>query len=124
MGVDGISLPFIFLAALLSVLCVSASWTTIQTRVREFYAALLVAETAMIGLFATSNLFLFFVFWELMVIPMFLIIGVWGGPGRVYSLGQVSAVHAGRQRFNACGHDRGLPGLWHAGLQSARGGDD
>jgi NADH-quinone oxidoreductase subunit M len=85
MGVDGISLPFIFLATLLSVLCVGASWAAIQTRVREFYAALLVAETAMIGLFATSNLFLFFVFWELMVIPMFLIIGVWGGPGRVYS---------------------------------------
>ena len=85
MGVDGISLPFIFLAALLSVLCVGASWTAIQTRAREFYAALLVAETAMIGLFAASNLFLFFVFWELMVIPLFLIIGVWGGPGRVYS---------------------------------------
>ena len=85
MGVDGISLPFIFLAALLSVLCVGASWTAIQTRVREFYAALLVAETAMIGLFAASNLFLFFMFWELMVIPLFLIIGVWGGPGRVYS---------------------------------------
>ena len=85
MGVDGISLPFIFLAALLSVLCVGASWTAIQTRVREFYAALLVAETAMVGLFAASNLFLFFVFWELMVIPLFLIIGVWGGPGRVYS---------------------------------------
>ena len=85
MGVDGISLPFIFLAALLSVLCVGASWTAIQTRVREFYAALLVAETAMIGLFAAANLFLFFVFWELMVIPLFLIIGVWGGPGRVYS---------------------------------------
>ena len=85
MGVDGISLPFIFLAALLSVLCVGASWTAIQTRVREFYAALLLAETAMVGLFAASNLFLFFVFWELMVIPLFLIIGVWGGPGRVYS---------------------------------------
>ncbi len=85
MGVDGISLPFIFLAALLSVLCVGASWNAIQTRVREFYAALLVAETAMIGLFAASNLFLFFVFWELMVIPMFLVIGVWGGPRRVYS---------------------------------------
>ena len=85
MGVDGISLPFIFLASLLSVLCIGASWTAIQTRVREFYAALLVAETAMIGLFAASNFFLFFVFWELMVIPLFLIIGVWGGPGRVYA---------------------------------------
>jgi len=85
MGVDGISLPFIFLSALLSVLCVSVSWTAVQTRVREFYAALLVAETAMIGLFAAGNLFLFFVFWELMVVPLFLLIGVWGGPGRVYA---------------------------------------
>ena len=85
MGVDGISLPFIFLAALLSVLCIGASWTAVRTRVREFYAGLLVAETAMIGLFAASNLFLFFVFWELMLIPMFLLIGVWGGPGRVYA---------------------------------------
>jgi len=85
MGVDGISLPFVFLAALLSVLCVGVSWTAVQTRVREFYVALLVAETAMIGLFAASNLLLFFVFWELMVVPVFLLIGVFGGPGRVYA---------------------------------------
>ena len=81
MGVDGISLPFIFLSAVLSVLCVGASWTAVQTRVRDFYAALLVAETAMIGLFAATNFFLFYVFWELMIVPMFLLIGVWGGPG-------------------------------------------
>jgi NADH-quinone oxidoreductase subunit M len=85
MGVDGISLPFLFLASLLSILCVTASWAAVQTRVREFYSALLVAETAMIGLFAASNLFLFFVFWELMLVPVFLLIGVWGGPGRVYA---------------------------------------
>lgn len=85
MGVDGISLPFLFLASVLCVLCVGASWTAVRTRVREFYAALLVAETAMIGLFAASNLFLFFVFWELMVVPLFLLIGVFGGPGRVYA---------------------------------------
>ncbi len=85
LGVDGISLPFIFLAALLTVLCVGVSWTAVRTRVRTFYAALLVAETAMIGLFAAANLFLFFIFWELMVVPMFLLIGVWGGPARVYA---------------------------------------
>ncbi len=84
-GVDGISVPFIFLATLLSLLCVGASWTAIRTRVWEFYAALLVAETAMIGLFAASNLFLFYIFWELMLVPVFLLIGVWGGPGRVYA---------------------------------------
>ena len=85
MGVDGISLPFIFLSAVLSVLCVAASWTAVRIRVREFYAALLVAETAMIGLFAATNLFLFYVFWELMIVPLFFLIGVWGGAGRTYA---------------------------------------
>ncbi len=85
MGVDGISLPFIFLSAVVSVLCVGASWTAIQMRVREFYAALLLAETAMIGLFSATNFFLFYVFWELMIVPMFLLIGVWGGPSRIYA---------------------------------------
>jgi NADH-quinone oxidoreductase subunit M len=85
MGIDGISLPFIFLSVVLSVLCVSASWTAVQTRVRDFYAALLVSETAMVGLFAATNLFLFYIFWELMIVPMFLLIGVWGGPNRIYA---------------------------------------
>src|SRR2546425_6200522 len=85
MGVDGISLPFIFLSVLLSVLCVAVSWTAIQMRVREFYAALLVSETAMIGLFACTNFFLFYLFWELMIVPMFLLIGVWGGAHRTYA---------------------------------------
>jgi NADH-quinone oxidoreductase subunit M len=84
-GVDGISLPFIFLAVILSVLCVGGSWSAVQSRVREFYGALLVAETAMIGLFAAANLFLFYIFWELMIVPLFLLIGVWGGPSRVYA---------------------------------------
>ncbi len=85
LGLDGISLPFVLLAAILSILCVSGSWTAIDTRAKEFYAALLIAETAMIGLFAATNLFLFYVFWELMIIPLFLIIGVWGGPKRIYA---------------------------------------
>jgi NADH-quinone oxidoreductase subunit M len=85
MGVDGISLPFVFLSTVISVLCVGASWTAVQVRVREFYAALLFAETAMIGLFAATNLFLFYVFWELMLVPVFLLIGVWGGPDRIYA---------------------------------------
>ena len=85
MGVDGISLPFISLATLLSLLCVGASWTAIRSRPRHFYAALLVAETAMIGLFSASNLFLFFMFWELMVVPLFLLVGIWGSSARVYA---------------------------------------
>jgi NADH-quinone oxidoreductase subunit M len=85
LGVDGISLPFIVLSGLLTLLCVGASWTAVQDRTREFYAALLVAETAMIGLFAAANFFVFFIFWELMVVPLFLLIGIWGGPNRVFA---------------------------------------
>jgi NADH-quinone oxidoreductase subunit M len=85
MGVDGISLPFIFLSVVLSVLCVGVSWSAIRIRPREFYATLLVAETAMIGLFAATNFFLFYVFWELMLVPMFLLIGVWGSSDRAYA---------------------------------------
>jgi NADH-quinone oxidoreductase subunit M len=84
-GVDGISVLFVVLAALLSVLCVAVSWRAIDTRVKEFFLALLIMETAMIGVFVSLNLFLFFVFWELMLIPMFLLIGVWGGSNRVYA---------------------------------------
>ena len=84
-GVDGISVLFVVLAALLSVLCVAVSWRAIDTRVKEFFLALLIMETAMIGVFVSLNLFLFYLFWELMLIPMFLLIGVWGGPNRVYA---------------------------------------
>jgi NADH-quinone oxidoreductase subunit M len=84
-GVDGISVLFVVLAALLSVLCVAVSWRAINTRVKDFYLALLIMETAMIGVFVALNLFLFYLFWELMLIPMFLLIGVWGGPNRVYA---------------------------------------
>jgi NADH-quinone oxidoreductase subunit M len=82
-GVDGISLLFVFLSTVVSILCVAVSWTAIQVRVREYYAALLVAETAMIGVFAATNFFLFYVFWELMIVPVFLLIGVWGSADRV-----------------------------------------
>ena len=94
------------LVACLTVLCVSVSWTAVRTRVPEFYASLLVAETAMIGLFAAANLFLFFIFWELMVVPLFLLIGVWGGPSARLCRGEVFAVHAVRQRADAGGHHR------------------
>src|SRR4029453_8592809 len=82
-GVDGISLPFVFLSTVVSGLVVAVSWRAIQVRVREFYAALLVAETAMIGVFAATNFFLFYVFWELTIVPVFLLIGVWGSADRI-----------------------------------------
>jgi NADH-quinone oxidoreductase subunit M len=84
-GIDGISVLFVVLAALLNVLNVAVSWRAIDRRVKDFFVALLIMETAMIGVFVSLNLFLFYLFWELMLIPMFLLIGVWGGPNRVYA---------------------------------------
>ena len=84
-GVDGISVLFIILVALLSILCVSVSWKAIQTKTKEFYISLLILETAMIGIFVSLNVFLFYLFWELTLIPMFLLIGVWGGSQRIYA---------------------------------------
>ncbi|MCW3783853.1 NADH-quinone oxidoreductase subunit M [Defluviimonas salinarum] len=85
LGVDGISALFVFLTALLGVVSVLASWAAIATRVKEFMVSLLVMQTLMLGVFAALDLFLFYVFWEAMLIPMYVIIGVWGGEGRVYA---------------------------------------
>jgi len=85
MGVDGISLPFVVLTTALMPICIVASWTSIQSRVREYMIAFLVLETLMVGTFCALDLVLFYLFFEGGLIPMFLIIGVWGGPRRVYA---------------------------------------
>lgn len=85
MGVDGISILFIFLTTLLGWVCIVASWTAIEKKVKEFMISILVMQTAMIGVFSALDFFLFFVFWEAMLIPMYLIIGVWGGENRIYA---------------------------------------
>ena len=85
LGVDGISVLFVALTALLTVISIMVSWTAIQDRVREFMVAMLVLEAAMIGVFVAMDLFLFYIFWEAMLIPMYLLIGVWGGPNRLYA---------------------------------------
>ena len=85
LGVDGISLLFIFLTALLGWICVVASWEAIDTKVKEFMISLLVMQSLMLGVFSAMDLFLFYVFWEAMLIPMYLIIGVWGGKDRIYA---------------------------------------
>jgi NADH-quinone oxidoreductase subunit M len=84
-GLDGISILMVLLTTLITPLCVLCSWRNIEVRVKEFMMAILAMETAMIGVFSALDFFLFFVFWEAMLIPMFLIIGVWGGPRRVYA---------------------------------------
>jgi NADH-quinone oxidoreductase subunit M len=85
MGVDGISLLFVVLTAFLMPICILASWQSITTRVREYMIAFLLLQTMMIGVFCALDFLLFYLFFEGGLIPMFLIIGVWGGARRVYS---------------------------------------
>jgi len=85
LGIDGISLTLIMLSVFLMPICIGASWTSIQKRVGEYMAAFLLMETLMIGVFAAQDLLLFYVFFEAGLIPMYLIIGIWGGQDRIYA---------------------------------------
>ena len=85
LGVDGISMPLILLTAFITVLVVIAGWNVITSASAQYFAAFLILEGLMIGVFAALDALLFYVFWEAMLIPMFIIIGVWGGPRRVYA---------------------------------------
>ena len=85
LGVDGISVPLILLTTFTTVLVMIACWVVIETRLSQYLAAFLILEGLMIGVFVSLDAILFYFFWEAMLIPMFLIIGVWGGPGRIYA---------------------------------------
>jgi NADH-quinone oxidoreductase subunit M len=85
MGVDGISVLFVLLSTALMPICILASWDAIHARVREYMIAFLVLETMMVGMFSALDFVVFYVFFEGVLIPMYLIIGVWGGPRRVYA---------------------------------------
>ena len=85
MGIDGISLFFVLLSTLLTPICILASWESVKVRVKEYMIAFLVLETFMVGMFCALDLALFYIFFEGVLIPMFLIIGVWGGKRRVYA---------------------------------------
>ncbi|PYM86746.1 MAG: NADH-quinone oxidoreductase subunit M [Candidatus Rokuibacteriota bacterium] len=84
-GVDGISLLLVLLTAFLSPLALASAWRAVEERTKEFGIAMLILETGMIGVFVSLDLFLFYVFWEAMLIPMYFVIGVWGGPDRIYA---------------------------------------
>jgi len=84
-GLDGVSLPLLLLTTVLTTLALVSSWTPIDTRQRQFYGLVLFMEAALIGVFAALDFFLWFVFWEGVLIPMYLLIGVWGGPRRKYA---------------------------------------
>ena len=85
LGVDGISMPFILLTTFLTVVVVIAAWEVIQQRTAQYMAAFLIMEGLMIGVFCALDSILFYLFWEAMLVPMYLIIGIWGGKNRVYA---------------------------------------
>ncbi|MCC5808098.1 MAG: NADH-quinone oxidoreductase subunit M [Opitutales bacterium] len=85
LGIDGISLLLVLLTTLITPFCVLASWTSVTLRTREFMVCMLIMQTAMTGVFTALDFVLFFIFWESMLIPMSILIGVWGGAGRVYA---------------------------------------
>jgi len=84
LGIDGISIPMILLTALLAFICVIASWN-INEHVRGYFTLFLLLDTSMVGVFSALDFFLFYVFWELMLLPMYFLIGVWGGPKKEYA---------------------------------------
>jgi NADH-quinone oxidoreductase subunit M len=85
MGVDGISVLFVLLSTLLTPICILSAWEVIHTRVREFMLTFLILETMLVGMFCALDFVLFYIFFEGVLVPMYLIIGIWGGPRRVYA---------------------------------------
>ena len=84
-GIDGISVLLVLLTTLLGVLAVLSSWTAITVRIKEYYVFMLLLQTGMLGVFMALDFFLFYVFWEVMLVPMYFLIGVWGGPRKLYA---------------------------------------
>ena len=84
-GIDGISLLLVMLTTVIGVIAILSSWNAVQERTREYYAMFLLQQTGMIGVFVSLDFFLFFMFWEMVLVPMYFIIGVWGGPRKLYA---------------------------------------
>jgi NADH-quinone oxidoreductase subunit M len=84
-GVDGLSILLVLLTTFISPLAIISSWTAIEERIKEYYAFMLILETAMVGVFVALDLFMFYVFWEFTLVPMYFLIGIWGGPNRIYA---------------------------------------
>src|SRR6267142_4229314 len=85
LGIDGISILLIMLTTLLGWISILSSWTAIEERVKEYYVWFLILQTGMLGVFMALDFFLFFLFWEAMLVPMYLLIGIWGGPRQLYA---------------------------------------
>ncbi len=85
LGVDGVSILLVLLTTLLSPIAILSSWSAIEDRAKEYYAFMLLLETGMVGVFVALDLFLFYIFWEFTLVPMYFLIGIWGGPRRQYA---------------------------------------
>jgi len=85
LGIDGISFLLVMLTTLLGAISILSSWSAIQTRVKEYYLLFLLLQTGMLGVFMSLDFFLFYVFWEVMLVPMYFLIGVWGSERRLYA---------------------------------------
>ncbi len=109
LGVDGISLPLVVLTALVTLLAVVASWKNVES-VRGYLALLLLLETGVIGAFLALDFFLFYVFYELMLLPMYVLIGLWGGGRPEVRGAEVRHLHAARRRVSAGRDDRAVLG--------------
>ena len=86
MGVDGLSILMILLTSFISLLAIAASWTAIEQQIKQYYIFMLLLETGMLGVFLAQDLFLFYVFWEFTLVPMYFLIGIWGGQQRAGTL--------------------------------------
>src|SRR6266511_1516815 len=84
-GIDGISLLLLLLTTFLGFISILSSWTAITDRVKEYYVFMLLLQTGMLGVFVSLDLFLFYIFWEAMLVPMYFLIGIWGGPRKLYA---------------------------------------
>src|SRR5438093_3691063 len=84
-GIDGISLLLLLLTTFLGFISILSSWTAISERVKEYYVFMLVLQTGMLGVFISLDFFLFYIFWEAMLVPMYFLIGIWGGPRKLYA---------------------------------------
>src|SRR5579864_8996396 len=85
LGADGISMLLVMLTTLLGMIAITSSWSAIQQRTKEYYILLLLLQTGMLGVFLSLDFFLFYVFWEVMLVPMYFLIGVWGSERRLYA---------------------------------------
>ena len=113
LGIDGISILFIVLTTFITPICIISCMNSVKVRVKEFLIAILILETFMIGVFCSLDLVIFYLFFEAGLIPMFLIIGVWGGPRRVYSAFKFFFIYFTWLGFDARSYNNYLLVNWH-----------